>query len=88
MTPSQRSPDGPIGDTRAAKLEAYIIKEIGHKRPLHFANSWCRFNVESLAELTEAQGKTLISECRTQMFLARQQVLKEQQQGKWLGGKM
>lgn len=51
-----------IGAEKARKLEAHIIQEVGHPKPLRFANSWCKFRVSDLAELNNDQARKLIAE--------------------------
>lgn len=54
-----------IGADRAAKLADHIRDDIGHPHPLHFANSWCRFKIADLSQLSSAQARELIQESKS-----------------------
>ena len=54
----------PIGPVRAGRLEVHL-KEMGVLEPMSFIRTWCRWKNDSLAELTEAEGKKLLTEAAT-----------------------
>lgn len=68
-----------IGPKRAEALEHHVKTVCGHPNPLHFCHSWFHWQVSSLAELTEAQGKELIVVATEQVAIARRQIAAEQE---------
>ena len=61
-----------IGTEKARKIEAHVIQEVGHPKPLRFANSWCKFKVDDLSELNNAQARKLVDEATKFVAWARE----------------